>query len=686
MMGIKIKKILILTIFFVGILFSINYVKADIVVSQPSMTKGCKNFSMSKISHNQTFKSGDSINFSFSMDCLKSHLGFRAYPSSLGTTYPTKCSAFFGLGNILDDRSHGRVVSKYSVGSVGDHSTGAWPLTDVGGGYVRCSGSGTYEFPSLSIVYNAATIYPMFTDYPNRRYPTGLNIGTFGEHIKMSSSPCSLPWGGTIVGGASVPAYAASSVPCGSTCLSETRTCLPNGSLSGSYTKSSCSVGACCTPTTWTPSPSTVYNGVNLTQTSNCGTTRVEPGTKPCPSCTATFNPATVTSPGSSTLTWSSQNTDDIKYTCTGPVPGGADYGSIPLNSPASPAVVFDFPYGSAATESCVFTVKADDGEVGSCTTNAGAGGGGGGGGGGVAVTPHAPTCTLESGEDVVFVGDSTTLTWTSTYASSGEINRSVGSVSPVSGGNKVVYPTVDVTSDITYIGTFTGLGGSTNCSTNSIAVVADPPEILDGSFIVHNTKTGLKPKADWGTNNIVRCDLGSDTGYSKTNACASESACSSIINFEIDWAILEETTYTLTCYNQGGYADSATFTPLGYFEMTAEPTEVEATFSGGGATTEPGIDVGVISWNGYQNSISFTADLSDLPESPGDETTNASTFTHTPLTFSEYFTNEIKSILKIFASYRFTGERTITIWGNETESIDITITSDQDIPIYEPI
>src|SRR5688572_22735883 len=50
---------------------------------------------------------------------------------------------------------------------------------------------------------------------------------------------CSLPWGGSIVHGASVTAYQASTVPYGSSCVSQTRSC-SNGSLSGSYQYQSC--------------------------------------------------------------------------------------------------------------------------------------------------------------------------------------------------------------------------------------------------------------------------------------------------------------------------------------------------------------------------------------------------------------------------------------------------------------
>ena len=55
---------------------------------------------------------------------------------------------------------------------------------------------------------------------------------------------CNLPWGGTISSGQSVTAYQASSVACGNSCVSETRTC-NNGTLSGGYLNLSCSVTGC---------------------------------------------------------------------------------------------------------------------------------------------------------------------------------------------------------------------------------------------------------------------------------------------------------------------------------------------------------------------------------------------------------------------------------------------------------
>ena len=57
-------------------------------------------------------------------------------------------------------------------------------------------------------------------------------------------APCNLPWGGSINHGQSATAYAASSVSCGSSCSSQTRTC-NLGTLSGSYQYGSCSVATC---------------------------------------------------------------------------------------------------------------------------------------------------------------------------------------------------------------------------------------------------------------------------------------------------------------------------------------------------------------------------------------------------------------------------------------------------------
>lgn len=71
------------------------------------------------------------------------------------------------------------------------------------------------------------------------------------------NSQCTAPWGSTVTHGNSVTAYQASTVPYGSSCASETRTC-NDGTLSGTYTYSSCSVNS---PANCTLDGATVAHG-----------------------------------------------------------------------------------------------------------------------------------------------------------------------------------------------------------------------------------------------------------------------------------------------------------------------------------------------------------------------------------------------------------------------------------------
>lgn len=76
----------------------------------------------------------------------------------------------------------------------------------------------------------------------------GTLSGTYAQQTCNVSpcATCNLPWGGSIGHGASVTAYAASNVTCGNTCDGQTRSC-NNGTLSGTGDYSSCSVGSCAT-------------------------------------------------------------------------------------------------------------------------------------------------------------------------------------------------------------------------------------------------------------------------------------------------------------------------------------------------------------------------------------------------------------------------------------------------------
>jgi hypothetical protein len=63
--------------------------------------------------------------------------------------------------------------------------------------------------------------------------------------VTCTGNPCTLPWGGSINHGQSVTAFQSSSVVCGGSCVSQTRTC-SLGVLSGTHTKQACTIQSCC--------------------------------------------------------------------------------------------------------------------------------------------------------------------------------------------------------------------------------------------------------------------------------------------------------------------------------------------------------------------------------------------------------------------------------------------------------
>ena len=83
------------------------------------------------------------------------------------------------------------------------------------------------------------------------------------EILDEGPSSCTLPWGGTIRDGESVTAYQSASVPCGSSCRSQLRTC-NDGTLSGSYAHRSCSVDPCRSSCTL-PWGGTIGHGESVT-------------------------------------------------------------------------------------------------------------------------------------------------------------------------------------------------------------------------------------------------------------------------------------------------------------------------------------------------------------------------------------------------------------------------------------
>ena len=78
-----------------------------------------------------------------------------------------------------------------------------------------------------------------------------------------------------------------------------------------------------------------------------------------------------------------------------------------------------------------------------------------------VSITMLPPSCTLTATPASVTLGNSSTLSWTSTNATSGSIDNGAGAMNPINAGSKTVSPTVSTL----YTATVTGAGGSANCN-----------------------------------------------------------------------------------------------------------------------------------------------------------------------------------------------------------------------------
>ncbi|MCE9586280.1 hypothetical protein K8R04_03100 [Candidatus Uhrbacteria bacterium] len=106
-----------------------------------------------------------------------------------------------------------------------------------------------------------------------------------------------------------------------------------------------------------------------------------------------------------------------------------------------------------------------------------------------VTVTNPAPTCTLSVSPSTVTQGQYATLSWTSTYATSGTISPTVGSVSPVSSGSTSVSPQTSTT----YTGSFTGAGGTASCNSSAgvtLTVTCPPLYSCSGNDVTYTNSS----------------------------------------------------------------------------------------------------------------------------------------------------------------------------------------------------
>jgi hypothetical protein len=172
--------------------------------------------------------------------------------------------------------------------------------------------------------------------------------------VVQPTSDCTTPWNTTVTNGSSVTAYQLATVPPGSTCTSENRTCT-NGILSGSYANQSCTVETTRTiSVTVTPTGTGSVTGITVSGSGAActGTSCTVPfdwtGTLSA-SGTCSGSPLTVT--GSSTNLSSTATSASITLaSCAGPVCNTPWGSTVNSGSSVTAFSATTVPYGSSCS------------------------------------------------------------------------------------------------------------------------------------------------------------------------------------------------------------------------------------------------------------------------------------------------------------------------------------------------
>ena len=244
-------------------------------------------------------------------------------------------------------------------------------------------------------------------------------------------------------------------------------------------------LGTCTITVRYAPTATGTYN-TTLLITSNTGgvsgtttTINLTGSAQLGPSsCTASFSPSTITSGGSSTLSWTSTNDADgqIPYSCTGNL-GSGTLGTASGSQSFAPAT----------SQTCTLTTDNGSGGTSTCTAN-------------ITVVP-APTCSASFSPGNISVGQSATLSWTSTNDADGQIPYSctgnLGS-SALSGasGSKSFSPT---TSQTCTLSSQNAAGTIQTCS--AVVTVAALPT-CSASFSPATVTSGASSTLTWSSTN----------------------------------------------------------------------------------------------------------------------------------------------------------------------------------------
>ena len=342
------------------------------------------------------------------------------------------------------------------------------------------------------------------------------------------------------------------------------------------------------------PQSTTTYTltaiGVNGPVTATATVTVNGSGSSPAPTLQLTVDNSTISAGQSATLSWNSTNATSIT------IDNGVGSVTVPSGSKSvSPAATTT--YTATATGPGGTTTAAVTITVGS--------------GGGTGTT--APTITLTADHTSITVGQSATLSWNSTDATSITIDNGIGSVTAPS-GSKSVSPTATTT----YTATATGPGGTATATvtiTVTAAAVAPTVELSANSTSI---TAGDSVTLSWNSTNATSVTI--DNGIGSVTVPSGTTTIKPTAT----------TTYTATATGAGGTTQASvtiTVTP-------AAPPSI-ASFTASPSTINKG-DLSTLSWQ-TSNSTSVTIspsipaeDSQPLAVSGSTPVSPASTITYT--------------------------------------------------------
>ena len=275
---------------------------------------------------------------------------------------------------------------------------------------------------------------------------------------------------------------------------------------------------------------------------------------------------------GSKTYTPSSAGSFEVTVTCTGAGGSASDSDSVTVNAPEPPEVTAEFDessitrgesatlrwsstdatscsgsrsIGSTATSGWKDYTPSSIGDFEVTVTCTGAGGSADDSAS-VPVRPRPPTVRAWFDESSITRGESVTLRWSSTDATSCSGSRSIGSTA--TSGWKDYTPSSIGDFEVTV--TCTGAGGSADDSA-SVPVRPRPPTV-SASFDESSITRGESATLRWSSTDATSCSGSRSIGSTATSGWKDYTP-SSIGDFEV----------TVTCTGAGGSADDSASVPV---------------------------------------------------------------------------------------------------------------------------